>query len=37
MWRLGLLLDVKIHIVLLHVQIDGGSGIAVHYRLVAAH
>lgn len=35
--RLGLFLDVKIHVVLLHVEIDGGGRVAVHDRLVAAH
>lgn len=30
MWVLGLLLDVKVHVVLLHVEVDGGGRVAVH-------
>lgn len=30
LWTLGLLLDSKIHIVLLHVEVDGGGGVAVY-------
>lgn len=33
---LGLLLDVEVDIVLLHVQVDGGGGITVHRRMETA-
>lgn len=36
MWTLGLFLNVKIHIVLLHVKVDGSSWVTVHYRLETA-
>ena len=35
-WIFGLLLDVKVHVVLLHVEVDGGGRVAVHRRLEAA-
>ena len=35
-WILGLFLDVEVDVVLLHVEVDGGSGVAVHHRLEAA-
>lgn len=34
---LGGLLDVEVDIVLLHVETDGGCGVAVHGRLKTAH
>lgn len=36
LWTLGLFLDSKIHIVLLHVEVDGGSRVTVHHRVEAA-
>lgn len=35
MWVLGLLLDVEVDVVLLHVQIDGGR-VAINRRVEAA-
>lgn len=34
---LGLLLDVEVDVVLLHIQVNGGSRIAVHRRLETAN
>lgn len=36
MWILGLFLDVEIHIVLLHVEVDRGSWVTVYYWLKTA-
>lgn len=36
LWTLGLFLDSKIHIVLLHVEVDGGSRVTVYRRVEAA-
>lgn len=36
LWTLGLFLDPKIHVVLLHVEVDGGSRVAVDHRVEAA-
>ena len=35
-WILGLFLDVEVDIVLFHVEVDRGGGVAVHRRLEAA-
>lgn len=32
----GLLFDVEVNIVLLHIQVDGGRRVAVHRRMEAA-
>lgn len=36
MWVFGVLLDMEVHVVQLHIQADGSSWVAVHGRLEAA-